>query len=269
MFGHWLKMLIKGQRPLIVQGWGMGGCEWHGLSFLPEAFPVELSSSQGRLQSKAALVKWCLCCSLSHRKLGATQRRCLEQSPKQPGPLFLSLTILVFIFSNLNAQIRLGMTFSMGCLLDRTHFPCHPQGLDPAFWCQATMVYHNDPTPQALSHLPPPQMSGIFSNHHWGTCSDWFPQSRPSSWLGGGSQLWQGLRVRSWAREMEQEMSRDLKDSGCMKQSGRSQWDGDTGAHLLPARAGEARRKERPGGRWREGEAGQMKESQDWPSSPA
>lgn len=152
------------------------------------------------------------------------------------------------------------MTFSIDCITGRTHFPCRAQGLDHAFWCQATMVHQNDLTLQALSQFTPLERSGIWTNHQLpvgepvliGSHSLDPPRDQEdvhSSDKAPGSEVGLGKRSRRWEGPAGQWLHE-------AKQAGASEI-GNTWGHLWQATAIEVSgQAERGGNQENEGESG-------------
>lgn len=149
------------------------------------------------------------------------------------------------------------MTFSIDCLTDRTHFPCSAQGLDDAFWCQATMVHQNDLTLQALSQFSPPPISDVWTNHQLPIREPVLIVSQSldpphdqeevhSSDKAPGSEVGLGKWSKRWAGA--------CRTVAAWNKSGRSQWDWE---HMGPLTAGKgsrgqwAGRERRKLGEWR------------------
>lgn len=148
------------------------------------------------------------------------------------------------------------MIFSIDCLTDRIHFLCRAQGLDHAFWCQATMVHQNDLTLQAFSQFFPPEISGIWTNHQLpigepvpiGSHSLYPPHEQEKVLSSGkvpGSEVGVGKQSKRWAGACRTVVA--------WIKAGRSQWDWE---HMGPFTAGRGSRgqwagRERKLGEWR------------------
>lgn len=149
------------------------------------------------------------------------------------------------------------MTFSIDCITGRTHFPCRAQGLDHAFWCQATMVYQNDLTLQALSQFTPLERSGIWTNHQLpvgepvliGSHSLDPPRDQEdvhSSDKAPGSEVGLGKWSRRWAGACRTVVA--------WSKAGRSQWDWEHMGSFMTGngdRGQWAGRERRKPGEWR------------------